>query len=180
MSTGLFSYAVDAAHMMGIIEPPESALKWNEKAIKVAQESADPATNRWLGSLYNNTGWTYYNKGDYKAALKLLQKAQTYFNERGDAGQKRIAKYSVAKALRSLGRVDESYAMQMEVKKEVDRDKVPDGFVSEELAECLLLLNRPEEAKTYFIEAYDLLLKDRDFVESEPKRLKRLKEMSGR
>jgi branched-chain amino acid transport system ATP-binding protein len=50
--------------------------------------------------------------------------------------------------------------------------------VNEEIAECLLALKRPEEAKSYFARAYELLSKDKWLVAEEPKRLERLRDLS--
>jgi len=52
-------YAVDAAHMIAIVEPPDSALAWNQRALAVAEASSSSRAKKWLGSLYNNLGWTY-------------------------------------------------------------------------------------------------------------------------
>ena len=38
--------AVDAAHMLGIVEPPESASDWNERAMQLARTSPDPRARR--------------------------------------------------------------------------------------------------------------------------------------
>lgn len=84
---GAEDYAVDAAHMLGIVEPPEMALEWNERAIAQAEASQNPRVRRWLGPLYNNTGWTYYDKADYSIALTLLEKAQHFYQERGTPAQ---------------------------------------------------------------------------------------------
>ena len=55
----------------------------------------------------------------------------------------------------------------------------PDGFVFEELGECLLALNRPEEARTSFARAYELLSKDEWFAKEEGERLGRMKRIGG-
>jgi hypothetical protein len=49
-------YAVDAAHMLGIVEPAGQGLEWNRRALALAQASHDPRATRWQGSLYNNMG----------------------------------------------------------------------------------------------------------------------------
>lgn len=59
---GAEDYAVDAAHMLGIVEPPEKALEWNERAIARAEAAKNPRVTGWLGALYNNTGWTYLRR----------------------------------------------------------------------------------------------------------------------
>lgn len=48
-------YAVDAAHMLAIVAPPEQRLEWNLRALALAEQSAQPRA-QWLGSLHNNIG----------------------------------------------------------------------------------------------------------------------------
>ena len=80
---GQDGYALDAAHMLGIIEPPEEALRWNEKALTLARSSEQPEARRWLGSLLNNMGWSYHDRGEHEKALELFQQALAYREERG-------------------------------------------------------------------------------------------------
>ena len=74
-AVGAAFYAVDAAHMAAIAEQGNSAMEWNLKAIGIAENSSDPRAHGWLGSLYNNTGWDYHDKGDFTKALDLFQDA---------------------------------------------------------------------------------------------------------
>jgi predicted negative regulator of RcsB-dependent stress response len=87
----------------------------------------------------------------------------------------RIATWCVARTLRSLGRVDEALSKQMALKDEEESAGEKDGFVFEEIGECLLVLNRAEEARPYFSKAYEILTEDTWLVEQEPDRLARLK-----
>ncbi len=69
--------------------------------------------------------------------------------------------------------------MQKTLEKEYDEKGIEqDGYVFEEIGECLLLLNKNEEAKPYFAKAYEYLSKDKWLVDNEPERLERLKELS--
>ena len=68
---GLEFYAIDAAHMLGIVTKAEESLDWNREAIRLAEAAKEPRARRWLGSLYNNTGWTYSGMGRYDDALKM-------------------------------------------------------------------------------------------------------------
>ena len=52
--------AVDAAHMMGIVEDAGDQLGWNLTALEMARGSADERAAGWQGYLYNNLGWTYH------------------------------------------------------------------------------------------------------------------------
>ncbi len=178
-SAGHDFYAVDAAHMMAIIEPPEAQMEWNLKALALAERSPDARATNWRGSLYNNIGWTYHDGGEYDEALDCFQKALKFREEQGRAPEIRIARWCVARALRSLDRVEEALAMQRQSLAELERAGEKSGFVFEELAECLLLLKEPDEARPYFAKAYDELSKESSLVENEPARLKRLKELSS-
>lgn len=172
--------ALDAAHMLGIVETPEKALEWSRKAIALAEASKRKDVRGWLGPLYNNTGWTYYDKGDYPRALELLKKAQAFYEQHGTAVQVRVARYSVGKTLRVLGKVEEALVIQRKLAAEPEAAKEQDGYVDEEIGECLLALKRGSEAKPYFKRAYELLSKDDWLVQNEPKRLERLKELAER
>jgi tetratricopeptide (TPR) repeat protein len=172
-------YAVDALHMLGIVAPPGQGLALNLKAIKLAESSQEERVRGWLGSLYNNTGWSYHDMGDYASALEIFQKAEAWRRSRGQAKETRIAAWCVGRALRSLNRFEEALSRQMALKEEFDSVGESDGYVFEEIGECLLALYRGEEARTYFFKAYELLMQDSWLVQREPDRLVRLKELSG-
>ena len=53
-----------------------------------------------------------------------------------------------------------------------------DGYVDEEIGECLLTLGRVDESHAYFAQAYDELSKDAWLVANEAARLERLKSLS--
>jgi tetratricopeptide (TPR) repeat protein len=170
---------VDAAHMMAIIEPRQQALEWNEKAMATAERSSDPKARKWMGSLYNNTGWTYHDSGDYERALGLFVKAMKFRMEQGDEPRLKIARWCVARCLRSLGRLDEALSMQMELAKDHATAGTSDGFVAEELGEILLAQGKAEEAKPHFAKAFEELSKDAALWDNEPERLRELKELGG-
>jgi tetratricopeptide (TPR) repeat protein len=168
--------AVDAAHMVAIVEPPEGQMEWNLKAMALAEKSADPRARKWLGSLYNNLGWTHHDAGRYAEALDLFEKGVQFRAELKQELELRIAKWCVARCLRSLGRVDEALARQQALLAESGSNN--DGYVYEELGECLLASSRTDEARPYFGQAYALLSQDSWLVENEAGRLARLKELS--
>ena len=172
-------YAVDAAHMLAIVADPASSLDWNLRAIQMAESSADEKARGWLGSLYNNTGWSYHDMGDFESALKIFEKAESYFGEVRRADRLRIAKWTVARCLRSMNRIDDALSKQMALKAEFDSIGESDGYVDEEIGECLLLLKRESEAKPYFAKAYELLSQDEWMMANEPERMKRMKELGG-
>jgi tetratricopeptide (TPR) repeat protein len=172
--------AVDSAHMMGIIEPPIEALKWNEKAVGIAEGSDDPKAKDWLGSLYNNIGWTYYDKQDYPMALDIFQRGEEWYKERHSEQWARIARYSIGKTRRAMEQFAHALTIQEGIAAEIEQKHLdPDGYVFEEIAECHLAFGRKEEAKPFFDRAYELLSKDPWLAENEQKRLERLKELAG-
>jgi tetratricopeptide (TPR) repeat protein len=171
-------YAVDALHMLAIVASPEESLNMNRRAIELAEASQEERTQNWLGSLYNNTGWSYHDVGEYALALAVFQKAEAWQNSKGKVNETRIARWCVARTLRSLGRIEDALSRQMALKSEFDSAGESDGYVDEEIGECLLILNRSEEARPYFRKAHELLSQDPWLVEKESERLTRLKTLS--
>jgi tetratricopeptide (TPR) repeat protein len=174
-------YAVDAVHMLAIIaDDPASSLSLNLIAIQMAESSLEERARNWLGSLYNNTGWSYHDAGEYESALVIFEKAESFFRAKGGVDKIRIAVWTVARCLRSLNRLDEALSKQLALHAEFESAGETDGFVFEEIGECLLALQRGEEAKPYFAKAYEVLSEDVWLVENEPDRIARLKQLSGR
>lgn len=179
--SALENYAVDAAHMLGIAEKGEESLKWNHEAIRLAEAATDPKARRWLGPLYNNTGWTYFDLGKYAEALKLFERDIEFRKGTGTNAQVGIARWSAAKMYRHLGRVEESLKLQTELLDDPDRqNNDAEGYTREEIGECLLLLNRPSDAVPYFARAWELLRNDPWLSKDEPDRLRRLRQLGGR
>ena len=170
-------YAVDAIHMLAIVAPPDESLNLNLKAIELAEGSHQEKARDWLGSLYNNTGWSYHNLGNYEAALEIFKKGEAWQKSKGRVNERRIATWTVGRTLRSLGRLEEALSRQMELKKELDSAGEEDGYVSEEIGECLLALGRGNDARPYFANAYHVLSRDDYLVNHESERLARLKEL---
>jgi tetratricopeptide (TPR) repeat protein len=168
--------AVDALHMVAIVAEPEAQMYWNGQALALAERSADPKARQWRGSLYNNMAWTHHDAGRYTEALDLFEKAKRFREETGQQPQLRIAKWSVARCLRSLGRVQEALTTQTALLTEAEGQS--DGYIHEEIGECLLALGQSAQAKPYFKEAYALLSQDPWLTEHEAGRLARLKELA--
>jgi len=178
--SGLEYYAVDAAHMLGIATKAEDSLRWNKVAIEMAEAAKDPKARRWLGPLYNNTGWTYFDMGKYSEALDLFQRDIEFRKQTGKNAEVGIARWSANKMLRHLGRVEESLKMQIELLSDPDRqNNDSEGYTREEIAECLVLLKRQDEAKPYFARAWELLHNDPWLQKDEPQRLARLKNLGS-
>lgn len=174
---GLDFYAVDAAHMAAIAAPKAEKMTWNMKAVALAEKSSEPKARNWLGSLYNNIGWTHFDEKNYDSALAMFEKALAFRETQGKPNLIRFAKWCVAKGLRFTGKVDSALHMQRELLAESEKSGEPDGYVYEEIAECLLLQKQDAEAKPYFAKAYEQLSKDAWLARDEPDRLERLKKL---
>lgn len=176
---GLDAYAVDAAHMMAIVSDTELAIAWNRQALAHAEAATDPKARNWLGSLYNNLGWTYHDRGEYSTALDLFEKALEFRQSQQAIGPIRVARWCVARTLRSLGRTSEALEQQLELEKEHAAASSRDGYVWEEIGECLLALGRAEEARPWFSKSHTELASDPWLVQNEAARLTRLKDLAG-
>lgn len=167
-------HAIDAAHMLAIAAPPEERLTWNLRALALAESATDARSQGWVGSLYNNIGWTHHDTGRYAEALAAFQQAQTWQEARGGPREIRIARWAVARVLRSLDRVPEALAIQEDLARAAAASGDPAGYVQEELGECLLALGKPDAARAHFARAYILLSPDPWLAAQEPARLARL------
>lgn len=168
-------YAVDAAHMLGIVCPGDEGLEWNLRAIQMVEDASDKRAKRWLGSLLNNTGWSLHAQGRLDEALALFEKALAFRSLQGDAKTIQIARWCVARCVRSLGRIEESLAMQRDLLRLDPRG----GYVHEEMGECLYALGKTKEAAVHFRKAHEILSLDPWLTANEPARLTRLKELGG-
>jgi hypothetical protein len=67
----------------------------------------------------------------------------------------------------------------MELKQEFEALGEKDGYVFEEIGECLFALGRAQEACPFFAEAYEILSMDPSLAGQEPERLARLKSLAA-
>ncbi len=170
---------LDAVHMQAIAAGPEAALAFNREAIAFAEASEDPKARGWLGALYNNTGWAHMERGEHAEALELFEKGVVFREEAGKPVPLRIARYTVGAALRKLDRCEEALPIQQTIAAEWAAEDAVDGYVEEELGECLLALGRADEARAHLAIAHTELSKDAWLVEHEPERLRRLGELAA-
>ena len=173
-------HAVDAAHMLGIVESPNEQLAWSLRALELAEASDDPRTRAWLGPLYNNLGWTYHELGRYDEALELFRRGFGWRQERNQPRETRIAAFAIARCLRSLGRTEEALDLQRENLQAANAAGEAGGPIEEEIGECLLALGRATEARQHFQRAHTALSSDAWIVEHEAARLERMAELARR
>ena len=168
--------AVDAAHMVAITYAgSEQAIDWNLKGLEIARPSEDAKARSLIPAMLNNSAWDLHDMGRYDEALPLFEEALAEWVARGKPTQIQIAKWSVARCLRSLKRYEDALAIQRKLEAEHANLGTKDGYVFEEIAENLQALDRMDEARPYFSRAYDELRKDEWLVENEGPRLESLK-----
>jgi tetratricopeptide (TPR) repeat protein len=173
-SSGEDFLEVDAAHMLAISDRAHSD-DWTAQALRAVGRSQDPRTQRWAGSLHNNAGWARHDAGDYAAALEEFEAALTAYALYGTVEQVRVARWAVARALRSLARFDEALQIQLRLAAHGPAD----GYVEEELTELLLATGRREDAAAHAAAAVELLAADSWFAEYESGRLERLRQIAA-
>jgi len=172
---GLDGLAVDAAHMLGIVLDGLDGMDWNERALELAVASDQPAANKWKGSLFNNMGWSYHESGNYQRAMELFEQALELRVAEGNSDQIRVARWCVGRCYRSLGKFDVALSIQ----RSLENDPKADGYVFEEIGECLYALGSIVDAKPNFARAYEMLSQDPWLVVNEADRLARLKELGA-
>lgn len=172
-------YRIDALHMLGIAAPGDERLDWNRKALAAAEAATDARARGWRGSLYHNIGWAHFERGDPATALGYWQKALAVREAAGDAARTRVAKWSVARALRELSRLDEAEKIQRALVAEYEKIGESDGYVFEELAEIEVAKGRRAAAAPWAAKAFAILREDPWFVATEPARLKRLAQLGS-
>lgn len=172
-------YRIDALHMLGIAAPPAERTTWNQQALGIAERAKDARARGWRGSILNNLGWAHFERKDASTALAYWQRALKVRESSGDVERIRIAKWTVGRGLRAVGRLDEAEAIQLALVGELDRAGQPDGYVFEELAEIALARNDPAAASAWASRAYPLLAADAGLAASDPARLARLKAVAS-
>ncbi len=172
-------YTIDAIHMLAIVSTADKAIKLNEEAIILSEETKDENAKRWLGSLYNNLGWSYFDKGEYEKALSIFLRALKWREDRKSAGEIFLAKWCVGRTLRALARFDDAIKIQLALFEEAITVGVPDGYVHEELGELFLLKNDKLKSSFHFEKAYELLSQDKFLQQFEKERLERMRQLKA-
>jgi tetratricopeptide (TPR) repeat protein len=171
--------AVDAAHMVAItFGNAAEALTWNQQGIALARQSRDPKARALLPAMLNNTAWALHDAGQYTDALTAFQAAEAAWTATNKSRPIQIAKWSVARCLRSLGRHQEALDILNGLEAEYAAQQIVDGYLDEEIAENFLALDQAAAAKPYFQRAAATLAQDEWFVQQETARLARLQQIA--
>lgn len=171
-------FTIDAIHMLAIVAPPEVATALNEEGILFAENSNQESAKNWLGALYNNLGWAYFDKKEYEKALSIFLRALKWREEKQEPSSIFLAKWCVARTLRALNKTEEALKVQLALFEESVTTGQNDGYVHEELGELFLLKGENQKSSFHFEKAYELLSADKYLLQHEMERLERMKELS--
>lgn len=171
-------YRVDALHMLALAAPASRRVAWNLKALAAADASQDPRTRGWRASLLHNLGFAMHERGNDEAALAYWQQALSAREAAHDVERTRIARWTVARGLRALGRLEEAEAIQRRLADEFAAANAPDGDVFEELAEIAFARGDHDAARAWAAKALALLDDDVDLRTDEPGRRARLEALA--
>jgi tetratricopeptide (TPR) repeat protein len=171
--------AADAAHMVALVAGGRDGfIEWTRRGIDVAE--SDEGARYWLGPLYNNLGWEYYEAGDYEQALDAFEQQVTARERDADNRQAlEIARYSVGKALRAVGRYADAIPMLEGCVAWADGEGAADGWFHEELAEEYAAVGRDADAAEQARAAIPLLERDDPDFANDEARSARLRALAG-
>ncbi len=171
--------AADAAHMAALVSSDHDGfVSWTIQGIELAD--THPEARSWLGPLLNNLGWEYFDSGDLEAALDAFHKAlECRLAEPDNESAIEVARYAVAKTLRTLGRPGEAVPLLEGSVAWADTAGQPDGWFHEELAEGYAALGRDAEAGVQARLAQPLLTDADPAFAKDPERLARLNLLAG-
>lgn len=127
-AAGAAFLVLDGLHMLALTDGGHEE-EWAAEGFDVLAGSRDPRVLRWGIALHNNLGWTKHDGDDPVAALHHFTLAAEAAEQYGSAEQLRVARWSMARALRTLGRTDEALAIQ----RALDAERAGDPFVTAEL-----------------------------------------------
>ncbi|MGX8012588.1 tetratricopeptide repeat protein [Mesorhizobium sp. ORM8.1] len=173
---GAHALAVDAAHMMAIVGTLGDAVQWTAAALAYIDDH--PQAEFWRAPLLNNLGWSYFDAGRFSDALAIFEQAVELRRSAGQKRELRIARYAVIRTLRVLDRLEEARLLAEETAGAAATDGEQAPFVQEELAECCVRLGDTDRARDSARLALAVLEHDQAFVDSQPHRLARLRELA--
>lgn len=166
--------AIEAAVMLSISQPPKYKNDWLQRAIELAEKTDVKQAKLWLAQLYLMDGWHAFDFRRFDDALKSFKLALERPREHGEMTSLILIKWCVARAMRALGRNQEALGIQKELLAEVSSESKLNGHVFLEIAECLQLLKKTEEAKSYFESAYKELSVNGWYADNKASELSRM------
>lgn len=147
----LFRRAVDAAHHIAIVAPPEEQIEWAMRGIEAAERLGDEG---WLAVLWNNLGVTYEDLKRYNDAVAAYLQARDYHYRAGSDFSKMAADWAVGHAYRLAGDFPQAMNWLPKTLRWAERRYAVEpgpstaewiGYCEEDLGEALIGLGKRQE-----------------------------------
>ena len=167
-------FAIDAAIMLSLCQPKKFQNDWLQKALNMAETTTDEKAKLWLTQVYVLNGWHFFDFRRFDEALDSFNKALARPRGNGETSDLFMIRWCIGRTLRGLNRVAEALDVQTQIKTDLSIIGRVNGYVFLELAECLQLLQRAEEAKGFFELAYKDLSMNPWFSDNNPTELRRM------
>jgi tetratricopeptide (TPR) repeat protein len=177
-SLGDIFFAIEAAVMLSISQPPKYQNQWLLKALEIAEQSDNELGKLWLPQLYVMEGWHSFDFRKFDGALDSFKKALAQPLAAKDATRTLGIKWSIGRTLRALNRLEEALELQRELLTELNAAGKTNGYVVLEIAENLQLMKKPEEAKANFEAAYKELSTHGWYSDNKASELSRIQHLS--
>ena len=177
MEIGESALTADALHMIAyVVEDDEEAVRWHLTAIEFCEQFPDDERmRRWLATLWINAGDKYEALGRYAEGIDGVTRGIRLAEELGQTSRVLAARCLLARLHRLDERLDEALA----IVQEVHEAGFTQGWVHEELGECLLALGREEDSKAHFQRAFELFETDPWYPPTEGARLARIRKLGA-
>ncbi|MWB97686.1 tetratricopeptide repeat protein [Agromyces seonyuensis] len=120
--------ALDALHMLALADVGHEE-EWAAEALQMLETAQEPRTKRWAVAVNNNLGWHLHDDGRPEDALARFDAAATAADAYGTNEQRQLARWAIARCLRTLGRYDEALGIQ----RSLARSRPDDPWVHTEI-----------------------------------------------
>ena len=124
--------------MLAIADPTNARARTRE-ALDLVDRTDDRRTKRWAVSLHNNLGWALHDSERYDEALDEFEAAREAALEFGSPEQDYVARWAIARCLRSLARYDEA----LDIQRKLAAEDPSDRYVAEELSALHAAMGAP-------------------------------------
>lgn len=129
---GVTFLVLDALHMLALTDVGQEE-QWAADGLELLATASQARTQRWGVALNNNLAWYLHDNGRAEEALPYFERALDFAKAVGTSEQRFIARWAIARCLRSLGRTDEALKLQ----RVLAVQRPDDPYVAAEIAALL-------------------------------------------
>ncbi|AMB58163.1 tetratricopeptide repeat protein [Microterricola viridarii] len=126
---GVTFLALDAVHMLALTDAGQEE-QWAADGLELVASAGQARTQRWGVALHNNLAWYLHDNGRAEEALPHFERALDFATSVGTAEQRFLARWAIARCLRTLGRTEEALQLQ----RALAAQRPDDRYVAAEIA----------------------------------------------